>query len=239
LLVLAVIVSTLVVVPRNYAQQNLCLNAPNGLNLRQGQGTGYRSLALMPNRSEVILLSSGVWSQITYNGVTGYAHSSYLGTCGARVAMVTSASTSPTVVQPAQEPASVESCSRGWVSIPGFGSFTISMSPLGRDGWGQIGGGDGVIYHLERPTVRPPGVEAYQIGAWMYLAHNYTLPGRAIRHLYYNGGMVCINGRHYNASAWMIMTPSETSWMMDEIVILKTTHEDEIRSYLVRLTPVN
>lgn len=49
------------------------------LNLREGPGTNYKIIAVMPYGSKVTAVpGSGSWLKVTYQGKTGYAHGAYL-----------------------------------------------------------------------------------------------------------------------------------------------------------------
>ncbi|MEM7425329.1 MAG: SH3 domain-containing protein [Pseudomonadota bacterium] len=56
----------------------------NYLSLRTGPGSRYREIRRMPNETEFrILQRSGNWRKVRlYDGTVGWAHSSYIGTCG-------------------------------------------------------------------------------------------------------------------------------------------------------------
>ena len=56
----------------------------NYLSLRTGPGTRYQEIARMPNETNLrILERSGPWRRVRMdNGVTGWAHSRYIGSCG-------------------------------------------------------------------------------------------------------------------------------------------------------------
>ncbi|MBQ9195689.1 MAG: SH3 domain-containing protein [Clostridia bacterium] len=59
-----------------YAQVN---TGSGGLNLRKGAGAGYARITIIPKGAYVTLISEGtVWSQVNYNGTTGYVMSYYL-----------------------------------------------------------------------------------------------------------------------------------------------------------------
>ena len=59
-----------------YAQVN---TGSGGLNLRKGPGAGYARITIIPKGAYVIVTSQGtVWSQVNYNGNTGYVMSYYL-----------------------------------------------------------------------------------------------------------------------------------------------------------------
>lgn len=59
-----------------YAQVN---TGTGGLNLRKGPGNGYTRITIIPKNAYVTLVSEGsTWSQVTYNGVTGYVMTAYL-----------------------------------------------------------------------------------------------------------------------------------------------------------------
>jgi hypothetical protein len=171
----------------------------------------------------------------------------------AAVPQTGSTTTNPQVVSttytaPTIAAAQPENCAAGVLSIPGWGSFSIATVPFYNGGWGEIPGGNGVVYHLDRPTstynrydeqgrlVSSQAGPAF--GSFGFLAHNYTTPGRAINSLYYNGGTVCLNGQRYQAYAWGIIRPTDLTWLTVGGVFLKTTHEDEHHSYIVSLVPI-
>ena len=59
-----------------YAQVD---TASGGLNLRKGAGAGYTRVTIIPKGAYVILVNEGTaWSEVNYNGVTGYVMSYFL-----------------------------------------------------------------------------------------------------------------------------------------------------------------
>ncbi|MBQ9299957.1 MAG: SH3 domain-containing protein, partial [Clostridia bacterium] len=59
-----------------YAQVN---TGSGGLNLRKGPGAGYARITIIPKGAYVIVTNQGtVWSQVNYNGTSGYVMSYYL-----------------------------------------------------------------------------------------------------------------------------------------------------------------
>ena len=51
----------------------------SAVNLRQGPGTQFKALSLLPNRSSLqVLGESGEWLRVSINGQSGYVHRSYI-----------------------------------------------------------------------------------------------------------------------------------------------------------------
>lgn len=62
-----------------WAQTNMYVSSTNGINLRKGPGTGYKTIETIPNGSKVRVVSSDdEWSKVQYKGKTGYLSSQYL-----------------------------------------------------------------------------------------------------------------------------------------------------------------
>lgn len=61
------------------AQNSMYVNSSNGLNLREGPGTSYKTVANIPNGSRVDLISTqGDWVKVQYEGKEGYVSRQYL-----------------------------------------------------------------------------------------------------------------------------------------------------------------
>lgn len=59
-----------------YAQ---VVTGSGGLNLRKGPGTGYGRITIIPKNGYVTVLNEGlIWTQVNYNGITGYVMTVYL-----------------------------------------------------------------------------------------------------------------------------------------------------------------
>lgn len=55
------------------AQQKMFINSNNGVNLREGAGTGYKVIRAVPAGSEVKVISSdGEWAKVEYDNETGF-----------------------------------------------------------------------------------------------------------------------------------------------------------------------
>jgi len=99
------------------------------LNMRTGPGTSYAVILVIPNGSPVSVIEySGVWAKVTYNGKTGYCHTSYLKESTAttemryttaNLNMRTGPGTSYSVILVIPNGASVQmiSSSNGWAKI--------------------------------------------------------------------------------------------------------------------------
>jgi len=61
------------------AQNVMYVNSSNGLNLREGPGTGYKTIANIPNGSKVDVISTqGDWVKVEYSGKEGYVSRQYI-----------------------------------------------------------------------------------------------------------------------------------------------------------------
>lgn len=61
------------------AQKTMYVNSSNGINLREGPGSDYKTLGTIPNGYKVTVLETdGEWSKVKYEGKTGYVSSQYL-----------------------------------------------------------------------------------------------------------------------------------------------------------------
>ena len=61
------------------AQQKMYINSNNGVNLREGAGTGFKVKSSIPPGSQVKVLSNdGEWAKVEYGNETGYVSSQYL-----------------------------------------------------------------------------------------------------------------------------------------------------------------
>jgi uncharacterized protein YraI len=61
------------------AQSVMYVNSSNGLNLREGPGTGYKTIANIPNGSRVDVISTqGDWVKVEYDGKEGYVSRQYI-----------------------------------------------------------------------------------------------------------------------------------------------------------------
>lgn len=61
------------------AQTSMYVSSSNGINLREGPGTGYKTVESIPNGTRVRVVSSdGEWSKVQYDGKTGYVSSQFL-----------------------------------------------------------------------------------------------------------------------------------------------------------------
>lgn len=108
------------------------------LNLRSGPGTNYSIISVMPKGATVNVLSvSGSWAKVTYNGLTGYAHTGYL-TSAASTTMYTTANlnmrtgpgTTYSVIRviPKGAAVTVLSMSGGWARVSYSGSTGYSST---------------------------------------------------------------------------------------------------------------
>lgn len=61
------------------AQNVIYVNSANGLNLRQGPGTGYQTVANIPDGSRIDVISTqGDWVKVKYDGKEGYVSRQYV-----------------------------------------------------------------------------------------------------------------------------------------------------------------
>lgn len=61
------------------AQNQMYVNSANGVNLRNGPGTSYKSLGSVSNGEKLELVSQeGEWAKVKYKGETGYVSSKFL-----------------------------------------------------------------------------------------------------------------------------------------------------------------
>lgn len=61
------------------AQKTMYVNSSNGINLREGPGSNYKTVSSIPNGYRInVLETEGEWSKVKYNGETGYVFSQYL-----------------------------------------------------------------------------------------------------------------------------------------------------------------
>lgn len=59
--------------------QKMFVNSSNGVNLREGPGTGYKTISNIPNGSEVDIVDSDEdWVKVEYRGKTGFVSRQYL-----------------------------------------------------------------------------------------------------------------------------------------------------------------
>ena len=59
--------------------QSMYVNSSNGLNLRKGPGTNYRTVSNIPNGREVdVVDTDGDWVKVEYQGKTGFVSKQYL-----------------------------------------------------------------------------------------------------------------------------------------------------------------
>jgi uncharacterized protein YraI len=61
------------------AQKTMYVSSSNGINLREGPGTSYKTIANIPNGSKLdIVGTDDEWVKVSYEGKTGYVSKQYL-----------------------------------------------------------------------------------------------------------------------------------------------------------------